>query len=67
MQYRVTKGSRLGRLRWASPILGPYAAGGPFITARVATLERDTPTAARLILTVLRQAHLGDIFQLPSE
>jgi hypothetical protein len=44
-----------------------YTAGGRSIARRVATLERDARTAARLIMALLRQVHPSDVFQLPPE
>jgi hypothetical protein len=44
-----------------------HTAGGRSIATRVATLERDAHTAARLILALLRQVHPSDVFQLPPE
>jgi hypothetical protein len=43
------------------------SAPGRSLANRVATLERDARTAARLITAMLRQVHPSDVFHLPPE
>jgi hypothetical protein len=47
--------------------LARHGATNRSLATRVASLERDCRTAARLILAMLRQVHSSDIFQLPPE
>jgi hypothetical protein len=45
-----------------------FQCGGKLsVAARVATMERQSRQAARLIRAMLRQVHSSDVWQLPPE